>query len=346
MAISLTATLLAVLLQAASATAPTIEPQPAPEYLLRAATLAPEGYVWVKYVRQLYNEVTRRTDGKVRLDLYTGGSTGDEPEIVEQMRTGDLEGAGMTINGAHRIDPAFSVLSLPFLFDSAQEWLYVAERMLEYFRPRAWRAGYYLTSILIQGGPTQWYSTQPPMPLSDLMEKATCWAWAGGEPTMRAQYDAWGAKHVFETGALEVAEALDKGKISLFRTSGLAMVAFQWFPYVKTVYMVNVLYEPGVIVITRKAWEKLPQEFQKVIQDVTREHMPRLNKRALHDDEVALLGMTKRYVDIVHPKPEEMAWLKEKSMAVWKKLEGKMFPPELLSKVIELRDEYRRLKNP
>ncbi|MBI2060603.1 MAG: TRAP transporter substrate-binding protein DctP [Nitrospirae bacterium] len=318
------------------------EPPVGRTYVIRTASLAPEGYVWTKYVRRTFEAITARTGGQVRLELHAGGVMGDEPEMIQKLEAGEIDAVGVTFNGANRMDPALAVLGLPFLFDSDSEYSYVANSLLQFFHQRLLKQGYYMLALIFQGGGAQLFSTQPPTSLRELVSTGVFWTWKG-DRTLEVWFEAMRVTKTVQSEVPEALALLQDGRVSVFSTTAIPMVALGWFPYVRTVYMVDAAYLMGVVVITRRVWDRLSADLRRVMDEEWEKAVPGFNKAILRDEEIALLGMLKRKVTIVHPMPEEMTWLKERSLTMWKKLEGTFFPPELLDRVLQLRDEYRRL---
>src|SRR5574341_651314 len=102
----------------------------AQEYTVKFGLLGPEGSSWADMAYKFRDITKERTHGKVSIKVYPGGSMGDEPEIVQKMRLGQLQAAGLTVLGLSKIVPETHVLSLPFLFRDYREVDYVLEKTM------------------------------------------------------------------------------------------------------------------------------------------------------------------------------------------------------------------------
>ncbi|MEC9072778.1 MAG: TRAP transporter substrate-binding protein DctP, partial [Myxococcota bacterium] len=72
---------------------------------LKFASLAPQKSTWTKIFKKIKKEVATKTSGEVNVDLFVGGVQGDEKEVVEKIRTGQLHMAAITAVGLAKIVP-------------------------------------------------------------------------------------------------------------------------------------------------------------------------------------------------------------------------------------------------
>ncbi|MBT8481569.1 MAG: TRAP transporter substrate-binding protein DctP, partial [Myxococcales bacterium] len=105
-----------LLLVAAFALPGTSTPTRAEEsHTLRIASLAPAGSSWMKILNAWNKTLQEKTDGKLKMRFYPGGSQGDERDFVRKMRVGQLDGGVVTMTGMSLLIPAMNVLVLPGL---------------------------------------------------------------------------------------------------------------------------------------------------------------------------------------------------------------------------------------
>src|SRR5690242_10819619 len=82
-------------------------PARAQSSVVKLATLVPDGSVWHKVLRDMGDDWSKGTQGRVTLRIYAGGVAGDEPDMVRKMRIGQIQAAALTVAGLSDIDPAF-----------------------------------------------------------------------------------------------------------------------------------------------------------------------------------------------------------------------------------------------
>ena len=73
--------------------------------------------VWLIF-KKIKKEVATNTNGELNIELFVGGVQGDEKEVVEKMRTGQLQMAAITAVGLAKIVPDALIFQLPGLFEN------------------------------------------------------------------------------------------------------------------------------------------------------------------------------------------------------------------------------------
>lgn len=67
--------------------------------------------------------IEEKTDGRYKVDVYTGGQLGDEKSAIELMQVGAIELARVNASPLMEFSDTLGVLSLPYLFtDDAHKW--------------------------------------------------------------------------------------------------------------------------------------------------------------------------------------------------------------------------------
>jgi TRAP-type C4-dicarboxylate transport system substrate-binding protein len=98
---------------------------------LKIATLAPERTPWVQDMRKGAKEIKERTDGRVIVKLYVGGSQGNGEQVLRAIRTKRLHGGMFTPTDLQDRYSDLNIYGLPFLFESQSEVDYVREQLDE-----------------------------------------------------------------------------------------------------------------------------------------------------------------------------------------------------------------------
>ena len=58
--------------------------------MIKLGTLAPTGSPWHTILRDMTEDWRRVTGGKIQFRIYSGGVSGDEPDMVRKLRIGQL----------------------------------------------------------------------------------------------------------------------------------------------------------------------------------------------------------------------------------------------------------------
>ena len=94
-----------------------------PELILRYAENQPEDYPTTQAALAFADLVAERTEGRVKVVVYSGGELGAEQSVIEQMQYGGIDFARVSLRQLAEYQPALSVLQLPFLYtDAPQMW--------------------------------------------------------------------------------------------------------------------------------------------------------------------------------------------------------------------------------
>ncbi len=85
------AAVLCLLMLAGCVVRPKEQAQTQPELLLRYAENQPADYPTTQAARAFAEMVSQRTDGRVKILVYSDGELGSEPSVVQQMQFGGID---------------------------------------------------------------------------------------------------------------------------------------------------------------------------------------------------------------------------------------------------------------
>ena len=100
----------------------------AQEFVIKFATVAPEGSTWMNIMRQYDAAVRKESGGRIGFRIYPGQVMGDESSVLRKIRVGQLQAGGFTGVGLGDVAPVVRILDTPFLVNSADESDHVCER--------------------------------------------------------------------------------------------------------------------------------------------------------------------------------------------------------------------------
>lgn len=307
--------------------------------LLRFATIAPVHSSWGERFRDAKAEISRRTEGRVKLVVYAGGVMGDEVDVVRKINLGQLDGAGFVSQGIAKMIPAMQVFNLPYLYRSPDEFSHVQEA----FRVEAGKIlkenGLVLLGWGELGGFVQFYSANPIQSEEDF-RKAKIWGWTE-EPISIEAMRGMGLEPVV-LPFTQVFTALQTGLIDSAYGTSLSILVLNWYRYLKHAVRMNVAYPQAIFFVTQKAMDRLSTADQQAVKDVLssgRDEVVRLLRR---DDKSAEDGLIKHGVEYIDPPAELIDRARTEVQAVWKKLSGSLYPEELLARVLKQLDTYRK----
>ena len=309
-----------------------------PEHIIKVGSLAPEGSLWGDILVDLKDIVYRDTNGRVRMKLYLNGVMGDEPDMVRKMNFGQLQMAGITINGLMKVVPEIAVTELPFLFQSTDEIDHIRETFFDTFDAYFQKKRFKLLAILDQSPHVQIYTNKPVRTLEDL-RKLKNWVWSG-EPVAQATWEAMGVKPI-PTTVPEALTALQTGLLNAISTGPYSCIALQWFTKIKYVLLLDLRYETAAVIITMKMWDRLGPEIQKVLLDGASAMVEKEVKGTREAEAESLRILEERGKTIIRLTPEEKQPFIDATRSVYDDLAGKLYPPELLDEILASLESYR-----
>ena len=95
--------------------------QTPPKFILKFATLAPEGSAWMQAFDAAREEVLAATGGEVLLRVYPAGVLGEEKDVLFKIKAGQVDGGAFLGSGIGRICPDARALMFPLLFQNYEE---------------------------------------------------------------------------------------------------------------------------------------------------------------------------------------------------------------------------------
>lgn len=93
------------------------------ELILRYAENQPDDYPTTVAARAFAEKVKERTEGRVKIAVYSKGELGAEMGVIQQIQFGGIDFARVSLSQLAEYMPALNVLQLPFLYqDAGQMW--------------------------------------------------------------------------------------------------------------------------------------------------------------------------------------------------------------------------------
>jgi tripartite ATP-independent transporter DctP family solute receptor len=229
---------------------------------LKLATIAPEGTPWADQVTAFKNKVEAASKGRLKIKPFLGAALGDENQTVAECRRGAIALWGGTTAALATSVPEISVLELPYLFSGSEQADAILDKvLLEELRARLLARGYVLVLWSENGFRsfgTKWAPIKVPGDLKG--------------HKMRSQESLVHLEFYRAVGALpqpiavtEVLPALQTGVVDGFDNTPLYTFAASWHLAIKHFTLSEHIYQPGVVLVSKKEYDKLPADLQKVL---------------------------------------------------------------------------------
>ena len=299
-------------------------------YTLRIASLAPAGSSWMKILNAWNKTLKEKTDGKLKMRFYPGGSQGDERDFVRKMRVGQLDGGVVTMTGMSMLVPAMNVLVLPGFLDTYEELDRVRERMADQFAGMFGKEEMRLVGWG-DAGKTRLFSAKPIKSPNEIKAMRP-WVWKD-DPIFVEFYQVIGASAV-RLGVPEVYPALQTRMVDVISSSALTAVALQWYTRVKYMTAHNSAIIAGGTMMRQDKYDELPDDIKAVFDSTAARAHEILNKTIRKDDEKAYQVVLKKGIEPIEAGDATADW-DAAHKKVRDNLTGRMFSKSLVQAVAD-----------
>jgi len=305
---------------------------------LKIATLAPDGTSWMRAMRASAEEVSQRTEGRVKLRFYPGGIMGNDQSVLRKIRAGQLHGGAITGTGLASIDPDSQVYGLPFTFRSYEEVDYVRERMDPLVIDGLKRSGYVSYGIS-EAGFAYLMSNRPIREIDDLKGRKV-WAPEGDKISIRA-FQSVGVSPI-QLPLTDVLTGLQTGLIDTVGNTPTGAIALQWHTRVKYRADLPLLYTYGGLLIRDKALKRLSEPDRQVLQESIEQAIGKINTQIRNDNQEARKALAQQGIELVAPSDTEMDQWQESVVSATNQLAAEgVFSKQRLDLLRRTLREYR-----
>lgn len=307
------------------------------KYVLKVATLAPEQSAWVTTIRDISKEVMKQTNSEVRIKCYPGGVQGDELTVLRKIRIGQLHGAGFTGAGLSHICKDSQTLQLPFLFKSYAEIDHIFPQMSPHLESICETNGYKVLGWT-EIGFSYLFSRDRVHDLNSLRDSKP---WLIEDDIISTSlYDASDITAI-PAQVSDVLTALRSGLIHTVFSPPIGMISLQWFSRINHYVDTKIAYSFGSLAIAGKQWKRLPPNYQKVVEDISKRKILDLNKTVRQQNQEALDVMQKKQIKAISLSDDGKREFEEISGVVTRKLAGKTISEKSIQLVQSYLAEYR-----
>lgn len=296
----------------------------------KVGVLAPEGTNWAKHMKQMGKEIKKKTDGKVKFKFYFGGAQGDEVDVLRKVRINQLQGGIFTGKTLGDIYGDIRLVEIPFVFgdDRAKAWSTV-EKLTPYFDKGIQGAGFENLGFFEIG--LVYFVSQKKTENLNALKGVKIWSWEGDRivETMIKKMELVSVPLPLP----DVLSSLSTGIIEAAYAPAMPIVALQWSSKVKYLVDFPIAYSVGSFLISKKAWAKVKPEHKKIVKEIAKKYMAKVNESNISDNKEALTLIKNGGVDFLKfPKSDEDT-AKTLKKEIMTKLKGKLFTPEGLKKL-------------
>ncbi len=297
---------------------------------LKVGVLAPEGTNWSNSLKKMAKEIKEKTNKKVKIKFYFGGSQGDEPDVLRKIRVGQLHGGIFTGKTLGDINGDVRVVELPFTFyHDRKKALGIVQKMEPFFNKK-FEENEFKNLGFFEIGNVYFVSQKKTDSLKNMMG-VKIWSWEG-DTLVSTMIETM--KFVSVPLPLpDVLSSLSTGIIQAAYAPPLGIISLQWNTKIKYVIDLPISFSVGAFLLSDKGWAKVKPEHRKTVEDIAKKYITEVNSGNDKDNKDALAVMKSQGIEFLKFSDADVAKGKELRTEVIGKLKGKLFSAEALKRL-------------
>lgn len=298
----------------------------AQEYKVKFGSVIPKDSPWEAGLKDYTKEAENKAGGRLMFKMYLAGMLGGEVEMIKSISLGTLDaGAFSTASIAEALSmPELQVFEMPFLFNSDEE----ADAVMDAMYAKMSELLLKKNVILVMWGTNGWRSfgtkskaiTKP----SDLKGVK-----------MRSQESA-----VYESffkalsatpvpiATPDVLVSLKTGMVDGFDQTPIFSVSTGWITAVKHYTVSKHIYQPGAVLLSKKFYDKLPEDLKKAVlpnEELRKSLQNKSRSLVRKDDNEVLANISKNFgTKVTVLTDQQRAEFKKATLGVYTTLEPKI----------------------
>ena len=306
--------------------------------VFKIATLTPEGSFWMQKMREGAREVALKTDNRVRFKFYPGGVMGNDKTVLRKIQVGQLQGGAVMAGGLDKFSPDIEIYGLPMLFKSFDEADYVRKRIDPVIMDGLKKGGF--VSFGLAGAGFAYIMSSVPIHTVEDLSRQKVWA-PDDDPVFLLVVKNFGVTPI-PLSLADVRTGLQTGLINTVATSPVGAIALQWHTQVKYVLEIPMSYLYGTLGVTKKSFEKISAEDQKITGEVIGGIMREIDQQNRKDNLNAMETLRKQGIRFISPTSEAMKeWNKRAEQSTGDLLKNRKFSNGIIIDLEKNLNDYR-----
>jgi TRAP-type C4-dicarboxylate transport system substrate-binding protein len=301
---------------------------------IQLGSILPANSIWDRSLKEMAVEWRDETDGRVQLRVQSGAFR-DEAALARRLKRGRPQAAVFGLPGD--IHEAFSVLNIPFFFESDEEVFHVVEALTPTFERVLADEGL----VLLNWGHAGWahfFSDDRVETLDDLRRTKVFTA-AGDDKMLQ-----WYKENGFDPEPLAVTDVLlglNTGLINAHPSPPYVALLFQWFD--KTPFMLDVPLAPvlGITVVAERTWDRIDPEDREVLRASAKRLEQDLLRDVAAQERDSIEQMRQRGLTVVEIDDAAKAAFRAVAAELTASWRGNMIPADVYDMAVQARDSFR-----
>ena len=272
---------------------------------IKIATLVPNQSQWMQDMRAAGKVIEERTEGRVKLKFYGGGTQGSEEGVLRKIRIGQLHGGTFSPTNFMKQYSDINIYGLPFEFSSWDEMRYVRNKM-----DAALAAGFEKLNFVTFGfvGSFSIVLSNEPISNHAAMKGKKVWLPQGDA----ISYEAMKRLQLSPVAlpVTDVLTGLQTGLLDIAAIPPEVAVALQWHTRVKYFTNMPVLYAMSFLAIDKRTIDKLSVDDQQIVRELLSDVYANIDRNAPKESANAMNALEKIGIRKVEPDEGQFAELR------------------------------------
>jgi len=309
----------------------------------KIATISPDGTFWMQEMRAGAKEIKKQTQGRVEFKFYPGGVMGSDESVLRKIRIGQLQGGAVTAGSMTAIAPDIAIYELPYLFESLDQVDFVRSKMDGELIKELEKNGF-VSFGLAEGGFSYMMSDEPLQTVADVRNKKV-WL-PSNHPVGEAVFSSADISPV-PLPLSDVLTGLQTSLIDTIITSPIGAIALQWHTKINYVMDEPLTYFSALLVIDKKAFNRLKEEDREIVRSVMSDAFKRINEQNRKDNVAAKQALINQGIKFIRLSPDSAKeWRQVGDMAMEKLEKQNKYSDKAYDELMNYLNESRQaLKN-
>jgi len=279
-----------------------------------------------------FKELIEAKTDKIEVQIFPGGQLGAEQRAFQDVQNGIVQATVLASNNVSAFAPSMSVLDLPFLFRSNEEFAKVVkEAAPDFTRAMVAESGNMPLAWGVQGFRVIANSKKQVSKIDDLSGLKIR---VPNNAVMVATFKAWGSDAV-PMAFGELFGALQQKVIDGLEMTYISLASMKYYEVID--YVTDIRYKLAInpMVISQDWFKKLPEDLQKMVLEAGQETTDYAMAMAAKMDETGKKILAENGVSLFGQPTDEDIWV-EKSRTVWPMVLPRIKDKAMLDKVFNV----------
>ena len=311
------------------------------KFKIKMASVAPEGTPWTDYMRIIKKNVQKKSNKEIKIKLLLGGILGGEENHISALQKNKIQAVAITMVPFSKIIPEAFIMDMPYLMMNDKEVDYIQDKVVFKIYDKIFQKHGFKLAVLTENGWRSFGSTHNPIITAE--DLASCKVSSYQNPYYIEMWKLFKSNPI-PTAVTEVLASMQTGLVNVLENSPLFLVATSWHTALKHFSLTRHIYSSAVIVLNKKEYDSLPNNYQKLLISEITPLAPncRNSIRKITPDLIAeIKNSGVNVVEVTESQREEFA---KKSIPIRKKIAKTIGPSgtKLLSTIENKLKKFRK----